>query len=170
MAAGFDVQALRAAYNRYPAIKIVMDYVAGRKNNAGEMTADRLETIFERGEAPLTRGEIIQTFKDLENLGLGQFMVGRRGQPTRFIWRVQMIEAGRSARGEAVTIPALGAGIDEQESTPPAVGLTKPHVISHFFNLRPEFTVEVALPKDFSEREAARFSEFVRTLPFEPTS
>jgi hypothetical protein len=39
-------------------------------------------------------------------------------------------------------------------------------MITHQFKLRPEMTVTVQLPGDLTEKEAERFSQFLRSLPF----
>jgi hypothetical protein len=163
--AEFDIGSLRRAYDRNPAVKRIMDYVANRKNNSEQLIADRLEAIFARDDVPLARGEIVQAFKEFQNLGLGEFLVGRRGQPTRFRWRVQMIEAGRSARGEIDSVPLIDAAGEELEVVQNAPSTKS--VIRHSFNLRPNFSVDVSLPPDFSEREASRLAEFIKTLPFD---
>jgi hypothetical protein len=38
-------------------------------------------------------------------------------------------------------------------------------LIAHQFNLRPGMVVSIELPADFTEKEAERFSGFVRSLP-----
>jgi len=165
MASGFDLEALKRSYHRYPGVKAILDYTANRKNNSSELTADRFEAVLRKDGIELSRNEIISGFKELALLGFGEFVVGRRGQPTRFVWRVQMIEAGKAARGEAVSIPYLKM---EDEAGEVAVsGPFRPDTIRHQFILRPDFTVAIDLPKDFSRGEASRLAEFVRTLPFD---
>ncbi len=52
-------------------------------------------------------------------------------------------------------------GDEEDERFDPA------GTIMHKFQLRPHWQVDLALPLDLTEREAARLSEFIKTLPFD---
>jgi hypothetical protein len=160
-----DIEALRQAYAKSPVLKAILDYSADRKKNSSEISADRIEALLGRENPFVDRRNVIQAFKELADLGLGEFIVGRRKFPTRFKWRVQMVEAGRSARGEGNAVPLLEASeaVAEEQIVDRPRGLT----VRHRFNLRPDYAVDIELPQDFTEREASRLAEFIRTLPFE---
>jgi len=159
----FDISALRRLYNQDPAIKAILDYAAGRKNNSAEVTVDRLETILAkevRGRQP-----IVDALKALEEIGLGTFMVGRRGGVSRLEWKVPMIEAARAARGDDVEVPLLDPA-DElfSETRLEARAIDAMH---HTYNLRSDFLAEFDLPRDLTAREAFRLAEYIKTLPFD---
>lgn len=162
-----DPLEIRKAYASDPMLKAIFEYSSGRERNAVEWPVERAErAIAEMGE-DVSRGAIVEAFRKLEDLGLGEFVVGRRTKPSRFVWRVPMIEAGKVAKGVSSALPIVD-GIDEQSGE---MVLLNPHAsrdaIYHSFNLRPDFVVSFELPRDFSNREATRLTEFIKMLPFE---
>ena len=106
---------------------------------------DLLKRARERGIAQLERPEVLDLLKRLEAQHRGAFKAGRKGWPSRLEWRLE------DSKG-----PENGVG--------PAAA--SPQVIEHPFRLRPDFSVELRLPLDISQREADRLAAFVRTLPF----
>src|SRR5690349_7591566 len=67
--------------------------VAQREPGRAEVSLERLEADF--GDA--SRYEIVASLKELEKAGGGQFVVGRKGQRSRFVW----------ARDKAPTAPRV---------------------------------------------------------------
>ena len=52
-------------------------------------------------------------FKQLEALEAGQFVTGRRGWPSRFVWSVGMVSVGKTAAGETPSLLGTSRGIKE---------------------------------------------------------
>lgn len=103
--------------------------------------------------------EIVELFREFDNLGLGKFVVGRRGAETRFEWSYDVKSLARIATGEAdeaEDVPEDAREDDEGED-----------MLEHSFNLRPELTVTLRLPENFTAREAERLSRWITSLPFE---
>lgn len=132
---------------------------------APELTAKRTTTAEDVGDvlqaqgAGFSRLEIIDLFKNLEKAGLGRFTTGRRGQPTRFEWRLTPAEAGRTlsqASGGEGQPPAAGA---------PLAGESPDDDRMHRFWLRRDREITFELPRDLSTAEAARLADYIRTLP-----
>ncbi len=160
----FDIAALKQLYNENPTAKAVLDHVAGRKNNSAEITVDRVESLLEKNGDAIGRQRLIDAFKEFDRVGLGRFIVGRRGASTRLEWRVPMIDAGRAARGEQLEVPLLDPNdelLSESKAEP-----TRSDYIRHCFNLRPNCSVALDLPSDFTEKEALRLADYIKTLPF----
>lgn len=151
-----QIDALRKLYKSNAAARKLLDYCAGRERNARVSSVDRTATV-----TGLSRAEVIEVFRDFEGLELGRFIVGRRGQPSRFEWQVAMVSVGQSATGEATEIESddiddVGDDPDEASS----------EGIKHTFRLRPDFPVEVELPANLTSTEASRLADFIKTLPF----
>lgn len=102
----------------------------------------------------MSKRELISLMRDLEELGLGKLIVGRRQKKTRFQWAVSTVEIARVASDEAEASDATQLESGGQ-------------TINHQFQLRPNLRIEFALPADLSKSEAERLAEFMRTLPFE---
>jgi Protein of unknown function DUF262 len=53
------------------------------------------------------RRDIIALFRKLQELGCGQFVEGRRGWPSRFVWSAGLTSVGRAAAGESQPIATI---------------------------------------------------------------
>lgn len=152
-----DVGQLRKLYKQSQAARALLDEFAGRKNSLTTTSVDRLVRIFKDRDEPLARGDVIDVFKSLEEIGSGKFRIGRRGKRSRFEWRDDMISVGQAASGEQERIDARPPDAPEEE---PDDGL-----VSRPYLLRSDMTVTLDLPVDLTEREARRLADFVLTLP-----
>lgn len=121
-----------------------------------------------------SRVQIIEALKNLEELGLGNFVTGRRGKPSRFEANIPLREIGTLASGDTHRItPDVGeieSGDDGESglTQTPASDVKPPYndLTSHSYSLRPNLIVTVSLPPDLTPREAERFAEFLKTLPY----
>jgi hypothetical protein len=147
------IKALRHAYSREEALRAVCDELASRTRSTKTSSIDR--TIERTG---LSRATVIDVFRRFEQLDLGKFVVGRRGQPSRIEWRYRLQDVGQAAAGELTEIDQADR-LDDEEAGPSR--LTR-----HTFQLRPEASVALELPSDLTQHEAQRLAEFVKTLPF----
>jgi hypothetical protein len=133
---------------------------AAKQGFPKESTVDQIE----RG-AKLDRAYVIYAMKELGQLGFGRFVVGRRGNDSRMVWKVRLGDLGRCAQGETVEF-------DEPELTPvlPRESETATEGaqdIVHFYQLRPDRKLSLSLPSDLTPREARRLANFILSLPFE---
>jgi hypothetical protein len=94
---GTDLGGLRAAYKEDESVHLIIDHFASRERNQKETQVDRLTTLLERDSATLSRSAIIRAFRRLDILGVGRFIPGRKGHPTRFEWYAKSL----SVRGLA---------------------------------------------------------------------
>jgi hypothetical protein len=154
-------EALKKLYGSHPGVKAIFDFATDKNKNVSEITADHIEKYAAHIGTDIGRYYIVDAFKKIAELELGDYIVGRRGQPTRLRWMMPMLEANQLAHGE---ISSSTTEITSNEKKPQMT--EQPNIISHSFNLRPNFIVELKLPQDFNEKEAVRLSEFIRTLPF----
>jgi hypothetical protein len=150
---------LRKLYDNNETARRVFDHFARRTYNATETKTDRLLALLNSNGQIVSRGELISLFRQLEKLGYGQYIAGRHGHPSRFIWKVSIVSVGQAAAGESQNVEAISS--EEQKQNDDGVG-----IIPHVYQLRPELQVTLELPSDLSSREAERLSEFLKTLPF----
>ena len=121
----------------------------GSRETKAHIAADRTNREY---------SEIVELFREFDDLGLGTFVVGRRGAKTRFDWKYDVKSLARIATGEAdeaEDVPEDAQEDDEGED-----------MLEHSFNLRPELTVILRLPENFTTGEAERLSGWIRSLPF----
>lgn len=161
-----DRKTLQALYAQSACARAAFDNFAGRDNKSSRTTVETLQNAL-RSQGPFSRPEIASLFKELESAGCGQYVIGRKGHPSRFEWSVSLIKVGRAAA-------ATGEGQDEDfleeegfedvggdEEVEPSSDL-----IEHRFHLRREFELVVVLPANLTKAEAHRIARFVKVLPF----
>lgn len=166
-----DVNGLRRLYRGDALAQRFFDHLAARSKNARETTVDRLLHVLSRDGQDVARRDLIGLLQALQEHDAGEFIVGRRGQPSRFRWAVGMIGLAKAVRGEE---DAAIQAIDESEALPDING-DEPHeeeraapgTIRHVYQLRPDTQVRLDLPANLTTKEALRLAEFIKTLPFD---
>ncbi|MEA2559563.1 MAG: hypothetical protein QOH06_1067 [Acidobacteriota bacterium] len=151
-------QMLKTLYAKDNVAKAFFDHMAARKRNQAETKVDRVLVVL--ANEGLSRGDVVELFKGLEEVGCGQFVIGRRGWPSRFVWSVSSLAASHLATGEVALMEDVTA--DSAEESEEA-----DEFLSHTFNLRPDLPITLDLPADLSVKEAERLALFVRSLPME---
>jgi hypothetical protein len=155
-----DEVALQRLYRENRAARAILDHFASRERNWSVTTVDRLLANVTNEGPQISRGDVIDVLKKLEEARCGEFRVGRRGWSSRFVWSVGMVAVGQSAAGEPVEIE-LVAPEDQGEEA-------ELQLLGHKFQLRPDLAVSIDLPRNLTATEASRLADFIRTLPFVP--
>jgi hypothetical protein len=78
-------------------VRTILDHFARRKYNQNISPLDALERALEGTGTPLPRHVIIDTLRRLDALGIGRFIPGRKGYPTRFEWNEKSMHVQRIA-------------------------------------------------------------------------
>lgn len=177
--APLDPHRLAALYQTHTAAHRILDVIAARDGAPAETT---VETLLQ--DAAVDRPAAIDALRQLAMAGCGDFIVGRRGAPTRFRWIAGMNRLGDlMARGEvppasaavaaAVRAPAHHAPAPHQPPDAPMApdeapepDETRPALVTHRFQLRPDLVIQLHLPRDLTTREAERLGMFIDSLPF----
>ncbi|WP_164006837.1 hypothetical protein [Pyxidicoccus trucidator] len=144
---------------KFIAIDMLFEELAGRMDHKQLWVVDELLALLRT----VGRGTVIDALRALDSIGLGDFVVGRRGQPSRFQWKFDahsVTDALEASKFQGATSRQSGGSLSVQSKAQT--------LLSHHFRLRPDLTVELQLPVDLSSTEAARLADFVRTLPFAP--
>ncbi len=77
----------------------LFDWMAQRERDATFTTLDRICQLFS-----ISRGDAVTLARRLKDANCGDFIVGRRGQKSRFIWFYSCISLGQAASGESTDI------------------------------------------------------------------
>jgi len=160
-----NIEDLRELYSDSTVAQVILNYFATRQRNKNETTVDRLQQALEAEGKNISRREAVDFFKRLERLGCGKFLAGRRGRKSRFQWKVPSVSVGQAARGTTATIEAIPDATQAPDTEPALAAVCL--VLTHTFQLRPDYQVRIELPPDITNKEAARLAEFIRALPFE---
>lgn len=153
-----DIEKLKRLYNSDTVTQRFLEHAASRQRNQSETNVDRALQILRNDGHDVTRQQVIAMFQGFKECACGQFVTGRRGWPSRFVWSTAMISVGRAATGEQDQVEQLTEESTESEG--------ERDWITHSFQLRPELTLELDLPANLTAQEARRIARFVETLPF----
>ena len=138
------------------------DYIAEQEHQ-GAIDVETIKNVIRNQN----RVDAIIVAQEMEKIGVGKFVIGRRGASTRLEWRFRSDSVGQVARGDIDELVSL-ASEDEagEESTINETSASAGYIV-HSFRLRPEESVSFKLPSDLSQMEASRLSDFIKSLPFE---
>ena len=117
----------------------------------------------------LSRLQAVALCKQLQEATVGRFVAGRRGRPSRLEWNVDPRAVGSVIvqADEAEDDEPAPARAEPRRQAAPALTAPAPEPSDedrYAFRLRADRQVHFALPVDLTQREAARLSEFVRSL------
>lgn len=157
-----DTASLRKLYEENPSAKAAFDHFARRQNNSAKTTVDRLHTALRTSGHEVSRRDVIELFKVLQEARCGRFVIGRRGQPSRFEWTVGLTDVGRVAAGEQVKVEKITAAETADFDNN---GADASELVEHRYRLRADLELTVALPMDLTPAEADRLACFIKTLP-----
>lgn len=154
-----NIDGLRDFYKDNSIARSFLDHAAQRERDRAETSVERALTILRAGGVEVSRGEVVNLYQEFEKFGLGKFIVGRRGKPSRFAWSVSIVSVGKAAAGESQTIPTAHDGIDASTEVN--------ETLIHAFHLRPDIKISIELPTDLTCHEANRLAAYIKTLPMD---
>lgn len=166
-----NTKALKALYSSDPTAKIILNEFGSRSKNQTVTKLDRLLVNLSDHNQHVSRTDAINVLRKLDELGCGRFLTGRKGHPTRFEWHYELVSVAKAATGEVQQVeeiqPAPQNNNGDEEELKVVEEDLREGAIAHTYQLRADWQVTVALPSDLTAREAARLSEFIKTLPFD---
>ena len=111
--------------------------------------------------------DLVALFKDLDKIGAGEFIVGRKGHDSRMSWLYNTNQIAKTAMGEG---PAFGLiskvsnnAIDLLDSTKKQNSINS---IKHSFNLRKNFQLEIELPENLDNDDLNRLKKWLDLLVY----
>lgn len=164
-----NTKALKALYSAEPVAKIILDEFGARQRNQQITKLDQLLLRLSNAGKGVARTDAINTFRKLAEAGCGKFLTGRKGHPTRFEWGYDLVSVAKAATGEVQVVEEIQPAPQTDNGDEPVIAeVAVPEgTIEHKYQLRAGWQITLALPSDLTSREAARLSEFIKTLPFD---
>lgn len=156
-----QIDALRNAYNSDPAVTAICDEMASRERNQTETKLTRILARLRNDGRTVRKPDAIAGFRTLEECGCGQYVPGRHGWPSRFVWSVGSLAACQTAQGVDTSVETLPESNEDEELD------AEIDTLSHSLQLRVDFDAELQLPTDLTQREAERIAMFVKAIPME---
>lgn len=116
--------------------------------------------------------DLVATFKDLEKIEAGNFVVGRKGHDSRMIWKYDTTSIGKVAIDGLDFLEAI-AWNGFPKTPDDAITLLEPpkvekkiNAVKHVFNLRKDFQIELELPENVSKGELDRLKSWIDLLVY----
>lgn len=156
-----DTQKLRDLYNNNKVVSQLCNDMATRERNQSETKLSRMIARLEKAGTLVQKSEVIAAFKGLEDCGCGQYVVGRHGRSSRFVWAFSSLETCQAAQGKRESVEPLPETDDDIETD------AELDAVTHCLRLRDDFSLELELPEDLTQREAERLCLFVSALPLD---
>jgi len=151
-----NTELLLEEYQENRVLKSICDNLANRPKNQNETLLHRMLAHLESDGLDIKKSDVIAAFRKLEETECGQYVEGRHGWKSRFVWNVKSKHVASVARGEDSDSPLY----DPEE-------YSDEEMIEHTYCLRPELIISFELPTDISLKETQRLSQFVGSLSFE---
>lgn len=143
---------------------IVRSFSARKRNSA----ATELDSIVDLPDVARTgsrlevRRNVIAFLRALEEMDIGQLVIGRRGKSTRFVWKRPLVDFA----ADALRLLEGPDHVPSPEISPETFLTSPPVSIKHSFALRRDVTVTFELPEDFTPAEAERLTALIKAIPF----
>ena len=154
-----DIEGFKKSYSANDVARAFCDHMASRQRNQSETKLRRISGLLKNDGFEVKKSELINVFRKLEEFGCGQYVEGRHGWPSRFVWKVDSLSACRAASGETSVVKPLPEVGDESASDV--------DMLTHTFNLRADLPIDFSLPIDLTTLEAGRLANFIKALPLE---
>src|SRR6266699_3713796 len=104
-----NIDTLRQLYKQSGVAKAFFDNAARRERDQSETKVDRTLVLLRTEGHEFRRREVIDLFRKLQEQGCGQFVEGRRGWPSRFVWSTGIRSVARAASGEPQVIEHISS-------------------------------------------------------------
>src|ERR1700730_7829559 len=86
--------ALKKLYDKDEDARAILDWFETRQNDAREVSVERAGK-----KAAVEYLAVLRVFRELENIGCGRLLMGRKGHRTRLAWDYSIRSLGAAARG-----------------------------------------------------------------------
>ena len=158
-----ELEKLKAAYNNNEFVSAICDHLAERERNQKETKLHRIIRHLTNDGYTARRPDVIAAFRELESVECGQYVEGRHGHKSRFVWSVKSMQVSDAISGDAVATEIENvAEEDEGEEYE-----YESETIEHSFVLRPDYVLNLELPEDLTQKESKRLSKFILSLSFQ---
>ena len=93
----FNQDVLKSVANQSNTSKSIFDAFASRKRFRSQTNLNKLRIdLLNKGER-IDNDEYLETFKSLQDMGIGSLIIGRRGKPNRFKWNYSLKDVAKIA-------------------------------------------------------------------------
>lgn len=156
-----DVQKIREIAGESEVHTRFFEWLAGRQKHSAETSVDYGMRIV-RGAS---RADIIKMYRALDEVGLGRFLIGRRGGESRMLWYVNLADLGQVYEGSLDELDLLAEFDDEEEKEEfdyPSQNLDQP--MEWKFPVRRGVFVTVTLSGSYTEEDSKAMADHVMTI------
>lgn len=139
----------------------LFDYLAKKQRHTKELTVD----LAIQQVPGAMRSEMVQVFRELQQIGLGSLLMGRKGKKTRLSWLVQPADIEKARKKEIAEL--IASGSDSVSNEEFEQDDEDAELLTHEYRLRRDLVVSIKLPEDLTAKEASRLSQWLVTIPYD---
>ena len=147
---------LQDLYESNQAARSLLDYYAERERSSKKTSVDRAE--FVTGEDYY---DLVAVFKKLESIGVGKFLVGRKGHESRMVWDYDVVSIGQAAQSKEDELEPVPKDAEENDGREDEVKMK-----DHEFYLRPDLKLSLTLPDNFTVEDANKMKAWIDFIIF----
>lgn len=162
-----DINQLQLLYRESEVARAFFDHAASRERDQSETKVDRILVRLRADGRTFPRRDIIALFRKLEESGCGQFIEGRHGWPSRFVWSTGWTSVGRVAAGESRSIAQISSELGDFDGESESGEMALPSAETVTEESDEEEGDEIGGTGIESEEEDSG-GEFAITEPFDP--
>ena len=164
-----DIDGLRELYRESAVARAFLDHAAKRERDQSETKVDRILVRLKAEGHDYLRREVIALFRKLQDLSCGQFVEGRRGWVSRFVWSAGLRSVGRAAAGGSWPIAQISAEPGGNDEEPAANTTVLPEELANTITEESdEEEIGESGGTGLEVEEEDTGSEFAITEPFDP--
>jgi hypothetical protein len=178
--ADVDIAGLKSLCRSKPAARPILNYFCKLQSDIYEITVDELLEFLQRTRYIIERKDITDLFNELDRLGYGRFVMGRRTKKSRFQSRTNLTSIGNMAIDNESKIDVLenlsaldvnvasSHNIQELDEVKD-IERSRTYLdtyLNHTYPLRSTLNVTLNLPRDLTNSEAERLCVYIKSLSF----
>lgn len=108
------IERMRKLVTSNETAKLIFQWAASRDKNSVATGLDRLCR-----KVKIEKDAAVKALGEFEKIGLGTYIIGRRGGKTRFEWNFGLVTVGMAAMGKSDAMEVLSSPGDDEETNEP---------------------------------------------------
>lgn len=111
-----ETLSVKSIANSSEAAKAIFDELGSRKRYRKYTNLDQFKHLLMSKGLKVVDTEYWKTLKDMEKAGLGTIIIGRRGNPDRFIWNYNLKSVAQAAKDPGTQLQSIESPVKRKVS------------------------------------------------------
>jgi hypothetical protein len=177
MHSALDVKRLKIIANNSPESKLIFEALKNRDRTRKITDLRQFQYKLVDEGSNITKEDIMQTFQELEQAGVGIIVIGRRGKPTRFKWNYSIKKIGKlglnsksitsgsvhKLKQKDVNLAEFKTKLTQELKDAVSSKKMTAYMITEI-PLREGFSAKIEIPFDLTIEEAKKIAETIQSV------